>query len=149
MTRIALWLACLAAASPAARAAPPAPRSPKAIDTSLDACMQNHVSTAEMVDCAGAAARAYDATLNATYQALLAGLDAKSAQKLRDAQRKWLQFRDADAEVWQAPWTSGTGTILRVQSAAHAVSQLRARVESLAELADAASIDLPGQDETK
>ena len=145
MHRLALCLATLACL---AAAAPP-PMTAKAIDTRLDACMQDHVSTAEMVDCAAAAARAYDATLNATYQALLAGLDAPSAQKLRDAQRKWLQFRDADAEVWHAPWVAGTGTILRVESGAHAVSLLRSRVESLVELAEAASIDLPAHDEAK
>ena len=40
-----------------------------------------------------------DAELNKTYKALLAKLpDAESKEKLKQSQRAWLAFRDAEAE---------------------------------------------------
>src|SRR5271170_7961406 len=101
MKRCAFRIACLAAwcAAMAPALSAPAPPTSKAIDARMDSCLQDHLSTAEMVDCTAAAAKAYDTTLNDYYQALLSGLDAKSAQKLRDAQRKWIQFREADGEI--------------------------------------------------
>jgi uncharacterized protein YecT (DUF1311 family) len=55
-----------------------------------------NLSTAGMVACIGLDFRAWDAVLNEDYQRLLAQLDAEQAEALRDAERKWLAFRDAD-----------------------------------------------------
>lgn len=49
-----------------------------------------------MINCANNAYDSWDTELNKKYRALLAKLSPADAVKLKDSQRKWLAFRDAE-----------------------------------------------------
>lgn len=88
------------------------------------ACMENEESgqsTLGMTICLSAEAEAWDALLNAEYSRALAGAKlmdteeaeyfpefANRANALREAQRAWITFRDADCELAYAQWGSGS-----------------------------------------
>jgi uncharacterized protein YecT (DUF1311 family) len=61
-------------------------------------CWKKAMAQSEMNHCASEDARAADAELNHVYQDLLSKTkgDANAAKKLRDAQRAWIAFRDAE-----------------------------------------------------
>jgi len=54
------------------------------------------VTTVQMIDCAAADLSAADARLNAVYQKARAGRDDIAKTLLRDAQRAWIKYRDAE-----------------------------------------------------
>lgn len=60
-----------------------------------------------MVACGFSAEEAWDAQMNATYAKLMQALDADARAKLRQAQRRWVAFRDAEFEAIAAQYRSG------------------------------------------
>ena len=66
------------------------------IDTKLNACMDKNPSTAGMIQCLDEAYRAWDGLLNTSYNGLLATMKPVQQGKLRNLQRQWLAFRDAE-----------------------------------------------------
>lgn len=83
--------AALAAAAHAQAEEPPHP-----IDKHLNDCMLKDGTTAGMVSCSNAAYASWDAELNKQYRELVGKLNAADLAKLKDSQRKWLSFRDAE-----------------------------------------------------
>lgn len=78
-------------------------------------CMDGEMSTAGMRDCAAAEFRRQDAALNARYQAVMRGLNARQQGKLRAAQRAWVAFRIANcASMADQDW--GTLSLLAADS---------------------------------
>jgi uncharacterized protein YecT (DUF1311 family) len=63
-----------------------------------DACMSSGEAaegvTVAMADCTSAEIEVQDAKLNAAYQQAMRGLEEGPRQKLREAQRAWIKFRD-------------------------------------------------------
>lgn len=63
-----------------------------------DACMSSGEAaqgvTVAMADCTSAEIEAQDAKLNVAYQQAMRGLEEGPRQKLREAQRAWIKFRD-------------------------------------------------------
>ncbi|WP_157970156.1 lysozyme inhibitor LprI family protein [Pelagibacterium sediminicola] len=59
-------------------------------------------------ECLGAETQWWDAFLNARYDALRKGMDGESALALRNAQRAWIAFRDAECELHYTYWREGT-----------------------------------------
>lgn len=53
-------------------------------------------TTVGMVQCITDEAQAWDTILNREYKRLMPRLDPEQAAAMRDAQRKWIAFRDAD-----------------------------------------------------
>jgi uncharacterized protein YecT (DUF1311 family) len=64
-------------------------------------CWKTAVAQSEMNRCADDDSRAADAELNRVYQDLLSKTkgDANATKKLRDAQRAWIAFRDAEVQA--------------------------------------------------
>lgn len=54
-------------------------------------------TTTELMECSGEAFEQADARLNASYRRLMSLLDEEGQRKLREAQRAWIAFRDANA----------------------------------------------------
>jgi uncharacterized protein YecT (DUF1311 family) len=72
-------------------------------------------TTVEMSACEGAKYKKADAELNAVYQNALASASKytqKDVANLRDAQRKWVIYRDAACEAEYGLWGNGTGAPL-------------------------------------
>ncbi|WP_375057497.1 lysozyme inhibitor LprI family protein [Zobellella sp. DQSA1] len=62
----------------------------------------------EMNQAAGRQYEQADQALNQAYARLMARLDASRQEKLKLAQRAWLRFRDAQAELVSSAWEGGS-----------------------------------------
>ncbi|USI72193.1 lysozyme inhibitor LprI family protein [Sphingomonas morindae] len=113
MLMLALALAAAAAPKPA---------------TPLDQCLGSGAAaqgvTLAMAACFGADYRRADATLNATYRAVMRRLPPARQAMLRAAQRDWIGRRDAACPLSTAP---GAGTIEQLNRPACLAKQTRAR----------------------
>jgi uncharacterized protein YecT (DUF1311 family) len=73
------------------------------IEKTLVACTKKSGGvTAAMRSCLSDASQAMDAQLNVVYRRLMAKLDKPNAELLRDAQRNWLAFRQAETTFARA-----------------------------------------------
>lgn len=70
-------------------------------------------NTLAIVDCVGAKTKIWDERLNKAYQDLPQRLDAGQLGPLKEAQRLWIKYRDANCGFYG----SGEGTIRQVQAA--------------------------------
>lgn len=70
-----------------------------------------------------------DAQLNGVYQQVRRSLDAEGKLKLRDAQRAWIKFRDADCE-WAADEYRG-GSIMPLIYSNRAEQMTKTRIATL------------------
>jgi uncharacterized protein YecT (DUF1311 family) len=66
------------------------------IDIETDACMEKDPSTMGMIECSRLAQEKWDAEMNKYYDMLMDKLDESAKASLRDSQRRWLEFRDAE-----------------------------------------------------
>ena len=69
-------------------------------------------STADIVECLATHTAVWDRRLSGAYQKLLESLPVRRRDRLRSAQRLWVQFRDANC----AYFASRSGTIARVEA---------------------------------
>jgi uncharacterized protein YecT (DUF1311 family) len=86
-------------------------------------------STADIVDCLATQTAVWERRLNAAYQKLMNDLPARRRDRLRSAQRLWLQFRDANC----AYFASRGGTITHVDTGQCALRLTAARAIELEE----------------
>lgn len=76
-------------------------------------------STVGTNECLGAETQWWDAFLNERYNVLRKSIDGESALALRDAQRAWIAFRDAECGLHHTYWREGT-----IRSTVHAICML-------------------------
>ncbi len=127
-TTIVALAAALLAAAAAARADAADDAADAADLRAIEACVADHArrprdclgavsepctaasgqTTLDITRCAGRETAAWDALLNRWYKALRAGLDPAAARSLRDAQRAWIKFRDADCAFAYELWAGGS-----------------------------------------
>jgi len=83
------------------------------LDEFLDRCLEqsNHGSTASQVECTNQASQRWDDEMNQDYRRLADHLGLKTQGLLRDAQRRWLQYRDADQLLIDAVYELTKGTM--------------------------------------
>jgi uncharacterized protein YecT (DUF1311 family) len=99
---IAMVLACVVTLASRPLRAEPASEDPCA----------DRKSTTDIVECLATQAAVWDRRLSVAYQKLLDSLPARRRDRLRNAQRLWIQFRDANC----AYFASRSGTIARVEA---------------------------------
>jgi uncharacterized protein YecT (DUF1311 family) len=104
---IMMVLACVAVLWAAPLRAGPAAQAPAPQEDCGD-----RKSTADIVECLATQAAVWDRRLSAAYQKLLESLPVRRRDRLRNAQRLWIQFRDANC----AYFASRSGTIARVEA---------------------------------
>ncbi|MEM1086555.1 MAG: lysozyme inhibitor LprI family protein [Pseudomonadota bacterium] len=123
---------------------PEADRGPECRGIIYEACPENAGSTQEMVECSDAGYRFWDGQLNANYRALVAAYqqedefeEADSPYKLvpllRDAQRAWVAYRDANCKGFERNRFRG-GTMGRLSAASCLSSMTADRAQELADL---------------
>jgi uncharacterized protein YecT (DUF1311 family) len=83
------------------------------LDEFLDHCLAqaNHGSTASQVECTNQAKQRWDDEMNQDYRRLADRFPPKAQASLRDAQRRWLQYRDADQLLIDAVYELTKGTM--------------------------------------
>lgn len=84
-------------------------------------------TTADMVYCASHDFRVADERLNAVYKELLTALDPEGREKLRNAQRAWLRFRDTNGEFAADVWRNGSQQAVVYYSAVTEMTITRTR----------------------
>ena len=84
-------------------------------------------STPEMVDCLMAQHAHWDKELTIAYQQAMKDATPAEKDKLREAERAWIKYRDANCEYYAA----GEGTIARINAAACMRDMTKARAEEL------------------
>lgn len=95
----------------------------------FSACMdQSNGVTATMLACMSAETRRQDARLNQAYKTVLAQLSEARQRELRDAQRAWLKFRDANCRFYADP---DGGSIATVEASDCVMSATAARAREL------------------
>ncbi len=98
-------------------------------------------STPEMVDCLNAQRAHWDKELTIAYQALMKSAGPVQHDKLREAERAWIKYRDANCGYYAA----GEGTIARVNAAACLRDMTRQRAQELS--IGGAGPDNPGKED--
>ncbi|KIT17430.1 lysozyme inhibitor LprI family protein [Jannaschia aquimarina] len=123
-------------------------RTPDCVGAAAETCMEQTdggYSTVGMAKCTNAETDEWDRLLNAEYQALRAELEEADARfgggidrsdAIRDAQRAWIAFRDADCMAKYAQYQDGTirttiGTICHLTHTARRTLELRGMREGL------------------
>lgn len=89
--------------------------------------------TMNMLDCMGSETERQDARLNQSYKAAMQALTPAQQTQLRDAQRLWIKFRDADCNLIGS--LTG-GSIDRVNSASCFLDMTKQRADDLAGLTE-------------
>jgi len=94
-------------------------------------CMQGAQTTLDMNNCNGAEIKQQDTRLNAAYKQAMAGLEAPQQGKLRDAQRAWIKYRDANCALY---FGLTGGTIDQLNGAGCMLEMTKARADELSKL---------------
>ncbi|MFJ4373583.1 lysozyme inhibitor LprI family protein [Pseudomonas japonica] len=105
--------------------------SPMAQADSYSQCMKGAASTVAMRDCSGVELKRQDSRLNQAYKQAMASLEAEQQGKLRDAQRLWVKYRDANCGMYYG--LTG-GTIDQLNGAGCEVDMTKQRADELEKL---------------
>jgi uncharacterized protein YecT (DUF1311 family) len=84
-------------------------------------------STPEMVDCLMAQHAYWDKELTIAYQQAMKDATPAEKDRLREAERAWIKYRDANCDYYAA----GEGTVARINAAACMRDLTKARAEEL------------------
>ncbi|MBI1203800.1 MAG: DUF1311 domain-containing protein [Rhodopseudomonas sp.] len=98
-------------------------------------------STPEIVDCLMAQRAHWDRELTIAYQEAMKSAGPDQKVKLRDAERAWIKYRDANCAYYLA----GEGTIARINAAACFRDMTKRRAEELS--SGGAGPDNPGKED--
>ncbi|MGH6684474.1 MAG: lysozyme inhibitor LprI family protein, partial [Pseudolabrys sp.] len=98
-------------------------------------------STPEMVDCLMAQHAHWDKELTIAYQQAMKDAVPAQREKLREAERAWIKYRDANCDYY----ASGEGTIARINAAACMRDMTQKRTEELS--SGSAGLDNPGKED--
>lgn len=98
---------------------------------SYDLCMDNSNGvTTRMIECISTEHQRQDGLLNQNYQKRMADLSNDRKTKLRDVQRKWIAYRDANCQFYADP---DGGSLARVEANTCLMRMTAARAEELAQ----------------
>lgn len=89
-------------------------------------------STYEMVECLKTKTAQWDKRLNIAYRKALDAAQPKQHEQLRQAQRAWIAYRDANCLYWGL----GEGTIARIQAGDCMYRMTKERAEELEGVAE-------------
>lgn len=102
-----------------------------ALDASDAACYDGAVTTVDMVECAGESYERWDRELNLQYKRLMAVLSPEGQEALRESQRKWIAFRDAEFAFIDGAYRNRQGTMYRPMHIEARTAIVKARAKQL------------------
>jgi uncharacterized protein YecT (DUF1311 family) len=114
-------------------------------------CWDTAQTQAELNTCAGKDFRKSDEEMNRLYQALLKKHESKKVfvEKLREAQRAWLRYRDAHLNSWYPDVNKHYGTVQPICSGFILVRLTEERIRELKDMLTPVEGDVCGfQEET-
>lgn len=95
---------------------------------SHEACMENAVSTADMVACISEEFEREDQRLNDNYQQLRSQLSDGRKEQLLTAQRAWIAYKDANCDFYADP---EGGSLARVSANSCVLTETTDRADEL------------------
>ena len=101
------------------------------IDRKATACIDRDPSTAGMIECLQQAYADWDAELNTVYADVRARVNPQAQSALKDAQRLWISYRDAEFAAIDAIYGAMEGTMWRLAGLSRKVEFLKNRVIEL------------------
>ena len=109
------------------------PQQAHPIDVAYEACMavDTNQTTYGMMMCAQQAEEAWDKELNLHYKKLITLLTAEKQAQLKDSQRKWLAYRDAEFKFSGDLHYNMEGTMYRPMAAYREAEIVRSRALEL------------------
>ena len=129
---VAMLLLLASIGMPHAGAQAPATRPGHPIDQRLAACIDGtNGGDFAMKECTYRAHDEWDAALNEVYRQLLGMLSPADAGSLRESQRHWIAFRDAEFAVIDASYRDEQGTMSGLMRASERTGFVRERVLQL------------------
>lgn len=100
--------------------------------SSVTDCVQPATHTADrMAECLHGVGTEAEARLNATYARVLAALDPESGRLLREAQRHWVAFREAEVRAQAGPWRSSRNLARRIDATVAIIAAVDEREREL------------------
>ncbi|WP_437610198.1 lysozyme inhibitor LprI family protein [Erwinia sp. V71] len=97
----------------------------KTIDLTQKSCLKQASSTHAMVQCYDTAYQAWDTEMNNHYHLLLTKLNSDQKNKLRQAQRDWLSYRDSWLAATKAWYLTQQGSMASLSINAQAVQLVK------------------------
>ena len=88
------------------------------IDKFEEECISENQTTAGMANCTYEARKKWDAEMNKYYKLLMSVLDKNRQDKLRESQRAWIKFRDAEFENIENMYPQDATMYINVRAAA-------------------------------
>jgi len=105
------------------------------IDSDLEQCIEADSTTAGMVNCSYKAYSLWDKELNANYKHLIDVLPPSKKQQLRNSQKQWLVFRDAEFKTIDSVYSILDGTMYIPMRVSDRTQIVKARALQLSEYA--------------
>ncbi|WP_346796600.1 lysozyme inhibitor LprI family protein [Halomonas sp. Bachu 37] len=96
-----------------------------------DECLQQAVSTVDIVTCITDEYERQDQRLNENYQQLRSQLSSARREQLLTAQRAWIQYKEANCDFYFDP---EGGTLARVSANSCVLNETRERADELEKL---------------
>lgn len=103
------------------------------IDEFEKECIKKDSTTAGMANCTYEAQKKWDSELNKYYKMLLSLLDNKDRNQLRESQRIWLDFRNAEFKTIKSFYEKMEGTMFISMRSANYLSIVKERALQLKE----------------
>lgn len=107
------------------------------IDSWYERCVEEDSTTVGMEQCSDKAYEKWDKEMNKVYQGLMKKLPVKDREVLRESQRAWLKFRDAELKFGFVVYGGLHGTIWRVVYGGDRVDLVKQRTLKLTHYKDA------------
>jgi uncharacterized protein YecT (DUF1311 family) len=101
------------------------------IDQKLEECIKKNFSTAGMNSCSNAAYEEWDKLLNDVYKKLLSKLAKDAREALKNSQREWIKYRDAEFRFVNAYYDGFQGSVWTNLNHGDHVNLIRARALKL------------------
>jgi uncharacterized protein YecT (DUF1311 family) len=108
-----------------------------AIDVWLEKAIEKDSSTVGMRAATNRAREMWDKEMNQIYARLMGRLSKEQQASLRDAQRSWLRYRDAEGKAISDIIASKDGTIWQLSATGHSMELVRTRALQLKAYEDA------------
>ncbi len=106
------------------------------IDRKASVCMDRDPSTAGMIECLQQAYDEWDAALNTTYADVRLRLNPEAQNALKEAQRRWISYRDAEFLAIDTIYGAMQGTMWQLAGLSRKVEFVKSRVLELRMYAD-------------
>lgn len=110
------------------------------IDSTLDKCKQDAISTIDSQNCYEVAIASWDKELGTQYSLLMKGLPDNVCVALRDSQRQWIKYRDSYNKGIEAFYQKEEGTIWSLVAAESKMNIIRDKTLDLYRLRNSTNL---------